>query len=398
MKKIFILLLIFSSLGIASAVEYPESINNGKKMISTDDFRGIYKRIYEDINNEDLVEVCERTLRWPDFWKKNREGKNESFYSVKNCKNLSQKNSLTDNFLNLANKNFKDFNNLKKDFKIKFKLEKDLLQKEINSQRKSGLAYIFANGAEDQKNSPFDLVSDLNEIDKVFFGEMHERPKFEFIATSEQIITKDFPSENSDIWLKQIAENLAPKMEKFSDPLESFAGSLWSLGVENFREKLNSYDLSLAHIPKTANDTSFAEGISTGSGMTADTHSVPAESNDSPESLGLDKLLYNPLPTLNSFITDYILVQSSYKDKSDLSINEKIKNVIFSNKVKNELIKIDLQNFKKDNSRESENINFQSKTAILNRLEQIIDLFREKMKIIRKDVIPDFLKKPQYSS
>lgn len=383
------LCVVILSVGIVSAQEYPEKVNNGEKFTTVEKFRGIYKKVHTDSHDEDLVTVCERTLRWPEFWKDE-----ERIYSLRNCQNLRGKRTLT-NFLNLENNNIKDFNSFKNNFTKRFESEKELLRLENDLRRTTSFGYIFSDGAEGSTNSPFDIISDLNEIGKILFGEKHERPELAFIIKSTEELNNNIIQE-SEIWLEQIEENLSPQNKAFDTTTNSFSGSLWRLGTEVLRENLNTYPLAASKVQKTAFDTPFANGIPYESGFGVDTHAIPAQSNDTPESISLS---YNPLPKLNAYITDILLSQSTIATNSDnYSANRNIqleKFLSIDDRNRASLLK-GLNIFRRENSRESLRNNVNRARQNWTQMNQNLRFFADTLDELNTDIFPPFLEKPLF--
>jgi succinate dehydrogenase flavin-adding protein (antitoxin of CptAB toxin-antitoxin module) len=328
-KLIILVLIIFGSLGIVSAQEYPDKLNGGEKLNKITDFRGIYEKIYDDVNNEDLVEVCERTLLWPEFWKKNKNNEDELIYSIKNCQNLRNKSTLT-NFLNKAEQNINNFNTFKNNFTNRFELEQSLLRTENDLRRETGFSYIFSDGAEDTRDSPFDLISDLNEIDEIFFGEKTERPDLNFTQKIEKEMTVDINSETKELWLNQIEENHQPLNPDFENYKDNFSGNLWKIAIKVLREDLNTYALWTQYVGKTMFDRVDTDGVFPPSGFTAATTAIPPLSSDMPES---EELTVNPLLKLNTLNKQALFSLNRSESNSvqaNIGIDESLKIFNFS--------------------------------------------------------------------
>jgi hypothetical protein len=392
MKKIILFLMIFCSLGIVSAQEYPDKLNGGNKFNTLEKFRGIYNEIYEDVNNEDLVEVCERTFRWPEFWIKD-----ELIYSIKNCQELRNEGTLTE-FINLEHKNVQQFNIFWNNFKTRFELERELLRIENDIRRQTGLAYIFADGEVKIKDAPFDLILDLNEIDEIFFGEKVEIPDLNFAKKTEKEMTEEIPIDDEDKWLEQIEENHEPKKDKFNNYTNNLSGSLYRMGIELFRDNLNLYPLWLAHVGKTMGDKVATDSLFTPSGFTADTHEVIQMSSDIPESL---ELSYEPILKLNSLIQNYILeqeVESIQVSNFNVSRVDQLRKFDQAEKENRQKVAKSLNDFYQENERIHENRDFTTTAPLFSKFNEMFNLFRGKLKNINTDVMPPFLDKPDHSS
>ncbi len=403
MKKIvfgFTLLLIL--LGTVQAKSYPEVLNDGQSFTNIKNFRGIFKKIYNDTNEVDLTKICERTLQWPDLWDKEKLN-----YSVLNCQNLNSRENLS-NFLNLAKNSFLNFNDFKNKFIYRFNLEMDLLQLENDLKRKTSLNYIFADGRNKSNNSakdttsdsPFDLVSDLNEIDEIIFGEKSQRPMFKFTEKKSREISAEIPTEdsNKDNWLIQTAENLPNFSEKFNNYKNNLSGGLWRSGIKIFREKLNNHALWLKYVGKEMLDSFATNGTFTNPGFDANLSEKPSKSEDKPEAI---KLAYNPLKELDAYINKYVLEESLYKTEENqgfINRSTYLENIAKKNKIQKKIIKNQLESFQQKISRDSDN--FSSNRSVLNfqKFNSYLDLIREKLKFLRTEIFPDFLSKPQHSS
>lgn len=406
MKNFFILISIFflNLPGMVSAQEYPEKLI-GENFTTLQKFRGIYTKIYKD--NPSLTEVCKRTLQWPEFWEKTMSGDNVSAYSVLNCENLNSQSELS-KFLNLAKKNIHNFNLFKDAFIERFQLELNLLEMENDLRRETGLAYIFSDGRNQSHNSaeginsdsPFDLVSDLNEIDEIFFGEKSEKPDFTFANQTKREIFAEIPTadDNEDYWLTQTTEYLPEKSENFNNYQDNLSGGLWRIGIKIFREKLNTHPLWLNYIGKTALDAIATDGVFSSPGFDTNLNSQPNSSEDSAEAL---ELSYNPLPNLNAYITKYILAESLFKTQANEgTINkiDQVSDVLKQKEIQKQIIREKLQYFERQNSRNSEVHSAHRNILNLQKFNEYLNLFREKLRFLRKKVFPDFLNKPQHSS
>lgn len=387
MKKIILVLLFLGTINTVQAAVYPDKLNNNKPFNKYENFRGIYDKIYQDVHNEDLVKVCERTLMWPEFWK---EG--ELIYSLDNCKNFEKRGEFSESFLNMETPNIKDFNNFRENFEGRFNQEQEALRIENDLKRKTGLAGIFTDGTEDQKSSRFDLISSLNELDKTFFGEKAEKPEFEY--TKNRLELND---EENDNWLTQTEENLPTKEENFAETKNVISGALWESGTKVLRENLNTYPLWAGHVGKHMGDAVEMNGVLGDSNFTAGTHSFPSLSTTKPEA---SVLKYSPLSKLKAFNAQFQFGQSAFltEAETDVRTRSQLDIVLNEKKRQEEEIKNNLIQFKEGQLRNYEDASFTTMLPVLEKFKLYVDFFREKSKLINTEIFPSFFEKPIYSS
>jgi hypothetical protein len=233
----------------------------------------------------------------------------------------------------------------------------------------------------------------------MFFGEKSEKPDFTFAKQTKREIFAEIPTadNNEDYWLTQTIKFLPEKNDNFNNYQNNLSGGLWRTGIKILRD-LNTHALWLRYVGKTAFDAIATNGTFSNPGFDTNINNKPNSSEDSPEAIALS---YNPIPELKAYINNYILAESSYKtDAHDGTLNKtlQVSTVLAIKDAQRQIIREKLQRFERKNSRNSETHSAHRNILNIQMFNEYIDLFREKLRFLRKAVFPYFLNKPQHSS
>lgn len=274
MKK---LLLVGTILLLATVTHaagyYPNKLNNNESFSGFEHFQNVYNKIYKDVHNENKTKVCIRALEDPELTASITVDK-----TIADCKKL-KKLSVPDFFETVftSKKKFARFRNYAE---RQFDLEKSLLRFENDLARRNGLTSIFSDGdcGGGTKNSPFDLVVDLNKIDKIFFGEKAEKPCPKWLTSPTDEDDGEFISK-AEPWQDQSKEK--PK-SPFSKP-DSIAGGLEAL-VKIIKKAITFSLVAVKSTKYIFESDSDTTGLPSGSGeFNVNTPNPAAASQDPPE-------------------------------------------------------------------------------------------------------------------
>lgn len=293
----------------------------GEDFSSWSDFEGIYSAMYRNTQIEDVTEICERVLQWPDFL--DEEG--ELIFSLEDCEEFAQTGGLS-SFVNTHAGSRKDISRWIEVFQVKYAFEKNIWHYEYNLQRKLALAAIWNDGdggvdnpKEDERitpkkrTSPVDLVLQWNDIDRILFGVLAEYPEFEsFIENTDDITDPWAETPAQDVWLDQRTEKILPYdilTRYYSTDKKSISGG-YEEQSRMFEEELNPHSLILGKATSGTFDSAFTGSpLPTSTGMNFYmAESIPT-SPDIPEHESI--LEKTPMGELDGVFADFFQQQSS---------------------------------------------------------------------------------------
>jgi hypothetical protein len=238
MKKIIfgLTLVLFPCLGWTNTAKYPASLNKGVAFTKYEDFNNMYVKIYKDVDVEDIDELIMRTLDSEDFTMEERKQMGQGIPALENIyKNASQAKQKEES----------------EKIRQRIEFEQQVLRQENDIKRQASLLGIFYNGNH-EKDAPFDLVTDLNQIDAAFVGKKATEPdpvythiKFEdksALAPEERetIGSTDLEEEDS---FAQRSDSLDPASPYDAND-GSIAGSLENITNESWK-KLDAVALAV---------------------------------------------------------------------------------------------------------------------------------------------------------
>ncbi len=309
MKSIF----IFAGLIFLFGTTFATPIKGYEEFSDWSDFNGMFGKIYNDIQEIDITEICERVLEWPDFL--DEEG--ELIFSLEDCEEFVEDGILS-SFVNSHAGSKTNIDRWIEVFRSKYEFEKELWRKEYDLQRKMALSSIWNDGdggglPPKKRTSPVDLVLRWNEIDKILFGVIAEQPEFEsFIESEDDIFDPWSETPEEDIWIDQRANNLIPygiAQNHYSEGEKSIVGG-YAEQAKMFEEDLNAHSLIAGKATTQSFDMAFTGApIPTSTGMHVDADASIAESPDVPEQITV--LEQVPMGELEGVFAKFFQQQSS---------------------------------------------------------------------------------------
>jgi len=195
-KKIFLIFFLFCGITThVSAIEtYPEKIENFARFSK---FKDVYKKIYNDMNNENETEILRRTSEHNQdilrefFEKENQFTQDElALYCGMNVPKISHDKKMTQVFQMRGSSLIKEL----------CQTERNLLRQQNNLARKNTFRSLFSNDS--LKDSPFDIIKDLRDIDNIFFGKKYREQKTDEPSFLKYEQKEDFNANQED-WQDQ---------------------------------------------------------------------------------------------------------------------------------------------------------------------------------------------------
>ncbi|MBT3349050.1 hypothetical protein HN954_02750 [bacterium] len=263
MKKFCWLFIFLAICGTAQAEFYPDRVfENPDSALEISGFFGLYQKIYDHTHEENEEILLERVCQSSEIL----------------CSDESQLVTISDlekigdggvpGFRPQGTSGKSGYSSFRNFVSDRFDLERSLLRQENFLALTGSLALIFSDGdAGDQTaNSPFDVITDLNKIDSILFGEKAEQPDPEFSKKPKTDIISNPENYDTDFetWLDQ-RESQQPSKTEFSSTDQSVAASLQE--ITKIFQNLNSHSLVAGMATKEMWELPFAGGIFGGSGQ-----------------------------------------------------------------------------------------------------------------------------------
>lgn len=238
MKKwILVLVLLFlPTFVVASTAKYPVKLNNENQFTKYKHFNNMYFNIYEDTNREDLDELIMRALDSDEFTMEERAKMGQGLPALEAIyKNASQAKQKSES----------------ERIQQRIEFEQQLLRQENDIKRQASLLGIFYNGNH-EKDAPFDLVRDLNHIDKAFVGEKATEPDPAYTHIKQEDKSSIAPADRETLGSVDLEEESAfkqrtdslPAVSPYDESDGSIAGSLENIIHESWK-KLDAVALAV---------------------------------------------------------------------------------------------------------------------------------------------------------
>jgi len=308
------------------------------------------------------------------------------------------------------------------------KMKRSVFEKEAQTDKKKLIQAVINKRIKDHKPAPKEIIigmqdtfnalqamgkgkkdeaqKDLEAAIQSFDAALKADPALDLVPVDERFQAFEFLG-SSDVIAAQI--KLAEQLLKEHDiqaAIDTIAPLKDELDITTITIPMKLYpqaDKKALDALKKGQEQAALDAIATDGTFSSpefdtNSHEKPSASEDSPEAR---KLLYNPLGDLNAYINNYILAESSYKvDANDNTTHKatQVTKILAKNDRLKEIIREKITYFERENDRNSENFSGQRNILNLQMFNQYLDLFREKLKFLRKDIFPDFLRKPQHSS
>jgi hypothetical protein len=276
--KYLVIILLSSAVTTVQAQLYPEPLGSFENFSN---MTGLYERIYTDINptDEAIIEareavILERVKEHTIVQERNLS--DEDIQTL--CQLRVPEIALETDF---SRKTFKD---LATELERLCEMESATWEEENNLQRRLVLQTLFQNQTSRQaKDSPFDVLEDLNVIDGIWLGEKSGESDPNFLIFQNRETEADFQLEPED-WQDQTELEIDPE---YASDDTSLAGILW-----NLQEPLK--DLNQHSLVAECNTMQFFQPASFDNFLPVNTGdllpigmAVPMNSGDTPEVISI---------------------------------------------------------------------------------------------------------------